>query len=124
MKREDILEQYNLLKEMMSRFLMGEKIAEKIKEIYEFAEENKMLLNEDTRKRNKVLKGSKNLLKMGIRTSEYGAFMATIIQTDDEFKRLRKLLQGLGLWDDDLSKLDEESKSIVLSTHADIGKEG
>ncbi|MBQ7360826.1 MAG: hypothetical protein IJW63_12130 [Lachnospiraceae bacterium] len=124
MKREDILEQYNLLKEMMSRFLMGEKIAEKIKEIYEFVEENKMLLNEDTRKRNKVLKGSKNLLKMGIRTSEYGAFMATIIQTDDEFKRLRKLLQGLGLWDDDLSKLDEESKSIVLSTHADIGKEG
>ena len=109
---------------MMSRFLMGEKIAEKIKEIYEFVEENKMLLNEDTRKRNKVLKGSKNLLKMGIRTSEYGAFMATIIQTDDEFKRLRKLLQGLGLWDDDLSKLDEESKSIVLSTHADIGKEG
>lgn len=101
------------------RFAQGEALIDKIQDIYELARENREVLCEDTRKRNRVLNGCKNILKKGIRTAEFGAFMATIIQTDDDFKKLKTLLEELGLWDCELGNLDVESKSIVLAVHGD-----
>ena len=101
------------------RFSHGEAICDEIQNIYELAIENKDILNTDVRKKNRVLRGCKNILKHGTKTSEFGAFMATIIQTDDDFLKLKDLLVDLNLWDDELAELDKETKSIILPTQAD-----
>ena len=101
------------------RFQQGEALSDTIQNIYELAEENKGILNSDTRKRNRVINGCKNILRKGTRTAEFGAFMATIIQTDNEFIKLKTLLVELNMWDEEMEELDKEVKDIVLPTHAD-----
>lgn len=103
----------------MSRFLQGEALSEQIQDIYELAKEHKDILMTDTQKRNRVLRGCKNILKKGTPKAEFAAFMATIIQTDDDFARLKELLKELKLWNNELDLLDIEVQSIVLSVESD-----
>lgn len=101
------------------RFEMGEALIEQIQSTYEFASENKEILSNDTRKRNRVLRGCRNLLKKGTKEAEYAAFMATIIKSELDYKKLKDLLKELYLWDDELQKLDKEIDQIKLQTEED-----
>ena len=98
------------------RFEQGNALSEKITELYEAANENKFILTSDIKKRNRILTGCKNILKQGINTAEFSAFMATTIQNEDDYHKLKKLLQELNLWDETLQKLDEATNNIKLST--------
>ena len=104
------------------RFMQGDALSNEIQNICEFAKEQKDILTTDIRKRNRVLRGCKNILKKGTKNAEFGAFMATIIQTDDDFATLKAVLKELDLWDDELELLDIEVKSIVLPVEADETK--
>lgn len=101
------------------RFDQGEKLEDKIFDIYQLANENKLILCTDIQKRNRVLRGCKNILNKGVETAEYSAFMATIIMEDDYYKKLRTILLELGLWDEELDLLDKEVESIKMRTKPD-----
>lgn len=101
------------------RFEQGEAIIEKIREIYEFASDNKNILSSNTGKKNRVLRGCKNILMKGTREAEYSAFMATIIKDDSNYQKLKTLLIGLGLWDDSLQGLDAKVDEIKMQTTPD-----
>lgn len=49
-------------------------------------------------------------------TENFSAFMATTIQEDDDYKKLKNLLQDLNLWDEEL---DKSVNKIRLATSRD-----
>ena len=102
-----------------NRYEQGEAIINQIQNIYEFAVDNKEVLCSDIRKRNRVLRGCKNILRKGIKTAEYSAFIATILQTDEDYLELKSLLKNCDLWDEELQILDEETNKIRMSVLPD-----
>ena len=94
-------------------------LADKIITIYDLAIEYQSTLSDNIPKRNRVLKGCKNLLKLCINTAEFSAFMATTIQEDDYYKKLKNLLQELNIWDEELDELDKSANKIKLATSRD-----
>ena len=97
----------------------GDAVIQKIKDIYELANENKNKLCTDTRKRNRVLNGCKNILKKGTKKEEYSAFIATIIKDDENYQKLKYMLIELELWNDELQNLDNEVEKIKMQTRPD-----
>lgn len=102
------------------RFQQGETLIKTIEHIYELASENKKKLCSDTRNKNRVLRGCKNILNQGIKKAEYSAFMATIIKNDPYYIKLKSLLMELELWDKSLQALDDEVEEIKMQTSPDI----
>lgn len=45
--------------------------------------------------------------------------MATTIQEDDYYKKLKNLLQELNIWDEELDELDKSANKIKLATSRD-----
>lgn len=115
----DVLELNNTENVVMLRFKIGEALIQEIQDIYEFAIENKDILCSKTVKRNRVLRGCRNILKKGTKDAEYAAFMSSIIMGDSYYKKLRELLKELNLWDDELQELDEEVDKIKLQRNED-----
>lgn len=101
------------------RFDVCNALSDKIIDIYELANEYQSILSTNTQKRNRVLKGCKNLLKLCTNTEEFSAFMATTIQEDDDYKKLKNLLQDLNLWNEELDELDKSVNKIRLATSRD-----
>lgn len=52
--------------------------------------------------------------------AEYAAFMATIIKSESDYEKLKKLLEELKLWDVELQELDREVDQIKLQTREDL----
>lgn len=100
-----------------SRFNQGEALINKIQDIYEFAVENQDVLCTETRKRNRVLTGCRNILKKGVRESEFSAFMATIIHDDQYYINLKELLERNGLWNSELQELHDATLINKFDTH-------
>lgn len=116
----DVLELNDTEEAVKLRFKLGEALIGQIQSTYELAKENKGTLCNDTRKRNRVLRGCRNLLKTGTREAEYAAFMATIIKSESDYEKLKKLLEELKLWDVELQELDREVDQIKLQTREDL----
>lgn len=95
-----------------TRFIVAERLNTEIENIFELALDNKDILCSNTRIKNRVLNGCKNLLKFCQPSSEYGSFMSTILHNDENFKELCKILKQLGLWNEELEELYNLSNSI------------
>lgn len=95
-----------------TRFKIGEQLSEEIGNIYELASDNRDILCTNTRKRNKVLNGCRNLLEFCQPNSEYGSFMSTILHNDEDFIALCEILKQLDLWNDELEELFIMSNDI------------
>ncbi len=101
------------------RFEQGETLIDKINDIYELAEENKEILNNNISKKNRVMRGCKNILRKGIKEAEYSAFMATIIKNDENYIKLKQLLIRLKIWNEELQSLDEQVEKIKMQIYPD-----
>lgn len=99
------------------RFNLGNELAEKVEELYHIAVDNGDALKTETVAKNKVINGCRKLLKKCLPTEEYSAFMATSLHTDNNFSALKELLTRQGLWDEELTRLFDESKNSVYDTH-------
>lgn len=88
-----------------TRFKLGEALNSEIEKIYELAYDNRETLNANTRIRNRVLNGCKNIMKFCQPDSEYGSCMATILHSNAEFKRLCDIITQFGLWNEELENL-------------------
>lgn len=96
------------------RFEQGEELSNKLELIHQLVIENKENLLESTSKKNRIIKGCHNLLKLGTKKAEYSAFMATIIQSDEKYHEIRQILIELNLWDEELKELDKETKEVAM----------
>lgn len=100
-----------------ARFQLGNQLAEKIESFYDIVVEKGAALKTDTAAKNKVVNGCRKLLKKCLPTEEYSAFMATALHSDGNFSFIKSALTEQGLWDEELSRLFEESRKSVYDTH-------
>lgn len=101
------------------RFEIGDALSNKIKEIYDNANNNKTQLTTDIGEKNKVLRGCRNILSKGTKTAPFSAFMATIIKNDEYYAKTKELLKELDLWDEELDVLDKEVDLLKMATDRD-----
>lgn len=95
-----------------TRFRVAEMLANEIESIFELASDNKDILISNTRKRNRVINGCKNLLKLCLPHSEYGSCMSTNLHDDANFIELCNIIKQINLWDGELEDLYNLSISI------------
>ena len=96
------------------RFVIGNKLNEEIEKLYEDIIELGDEILTNTRKRNRIINGCMNNLRLCTRTARFGASMATILQENDEYHELRKLLQKYNIWSDEMEQLHKEAAEICL----------
>ena len=96
------------------RFAIGNKLNEEIDKLYEDAIELGDEILTNTRKRNRIINGCINNLRLCTRTSRFGASMATTLQENDEYHELRKLLKKYDIWSDSMEQLHKEALEICL----------
>lgn len=97
------------------RFIIGDKLCNEFYTLYNNATELGEEILSNTRKRNQILNGCLNNMRLCTRKSRFGASMATVLQESDDYQALRTLLRIYNLWDDELEQLHKESLSICLS---------
>lgn len=102
---------------VQERFRMGELLQHKLQGIYELAVAFQQSNKRTARERNKIYNGCRDILRFGLAESEYAAFMATAIHQDSTYHDLRKILQMLGLWSEELENLHTASKMNVFDDH-------
>lgn len=86
------------------RFKIGDMLLKKKEEIANMAIENKELLESKTIIRNRVKNGCRDIMRQGIPSAVYSAFMSTLIYNDDNFAILCSILKEKNLWDEELEK--------------------
>lgn len=96
------------------RYEIGNKLEEEIDKLYEDAIELGEEILQNTRKRNRIIKGCYNSLLLCTKKARFGASMATVLQENEDYQELRKLLIGYGLWDNGLEELHKETIEICL----------
>lgn len=123
----DVLGLNDTDKKCKPRYLITAGILERLSDICQYAKEHRRELLNDIRKRNKIVRTCRDLLKMCTPSAEYSAFTATALQTDSDYIELRKILQDINQWNDELEVLDRESKKCIFAVggyHKIINKEG
>lgn len=96
------------------RFMIGDKLNDALEQIFSDASELGDSILTNIRKRNRIIKGCVNTLRLCTKKSRYGACMATVLQENDSYHELKKLLHHYKLWDDEMENLHQESLEICL----------
>lgn len=97
------------------RFEIGNAIQEKLEQFNEFTDDyiNGIIIN--TRRKNRIINGIKNLMKEGLPNSIYSGTTATIILTDTEYQTLKIKLNSLSFWDAELKQLETDLVKNALT---------
>ncbi|WP_286840792.1 MULTISPECIES: hypothetical protein [Sphingobacterium] len=96
------------------RFEIGNAIQEKLEQLNELTDDYLNGIQTSTRRKNRIVNGTKDLMKEGLPTAIYSATSATVILTDVEFESLKIKLNSLGLWDAELSQLEIDLNKTAL----------
>jgi uncharacterized protein (TIGR02646 family) len=96
------------------RFEIGNAIQDKLEELNELLVEYASGLHTHTKRKNRIIRGLKELMKQGLPQSIYASTSATIIITDEEYKRIKNGLRLLSLWDSELNDLEAELIKVML----------
>lgn len=96
------------------RFEIGNAIQEKLEQLNELVDDYISGLQTSTLRKNRIINGTKNLMKEGLPNSIYSGTTATIILTDTEFETLKTKLTSLSFWDAELSQLEIDLSKTAL----------
>lgn len=96
------------------RFAIGNAIQEKLEQLNELTDDYISGIQTSTLRKNRIVNGTKDLMKEGLPSAIYSATTATVILTDIEFDRLKNKLKSLGFWDKELSQLEIDLNQTAL----------
>lgn len=96
------------------RFEVGNALQDKLEFLNELTDEYIQGIQTSTRRKNRILNGSKNLMKEGLPEAIYSATSATIILTDPEYQNLKDKLKKLNFWDAEFNDLEKEISQSKL----------
>lgn len=97
------------------RFEIGNAIQDKLEQFNELTDDFISGIQTSTRRKNRIINGTKDLMKEGLPSSIYSATSATVILTDTEFDSLKIKLTSLGFWDAELRQLEIELTKTALN---------
>lgn len=109
-----VLDLNNADRLVAKRFKIGNAIQDKLEQLNELLDEYMNGQQTSTRRKNRVINGTKDLMREGLATSIYSASTATILLSDPEFGDLESKLLGLSLWDAELIQLKADLSSIAF----------
>lgn len=90
------------------RYEIGNAIHAKLEELNELTDDYVNGIQINTKRKNRIINGIKDLMREGLPTSEYSATSATVILTCIEYDNLKSKLFALNFWDMELSQLEIE----------------
>ena len=96
------------------RFEIGNAIQEKLEQLNELTDDYISGVQTSTRRKNRIVNGTKDLMREGLPTAIYSATSATVILTDTEFETLKNKLTSLGFWDAELTQLEIDLNKTAL----------
>lgn len=96
------------------RFEIGDAIQAKLEQLNELVDDFINGVQTSIRRRNRIIFGTKELLREGLPTAIYAATSATIILTDTEYTMLKNKLTELNFWDYELDNLENQVREIAL----------
>lgn len=99
---------------VLPRVKIGEGIQDNIHDLMVRVNQYNEEIDKSIISKNRIVNCTKNLLKLGQPSNEYSATIATIIQTDKEFKIVKNLMKKNKIWDEELEELELETKKIAL----------
>lgn len=99
---------------VLKRASIGNAICEKTEFLNNLLDEFISGSKSSTRTKNRIVNGTKDLLREGLPKTSYSATTATIIMHDQEFIYLKNKLLSEKLWDQELSDLEDEVYNITL----------
>lgn len=96
------------------RFEIGNAIQVKLEQLNELTDDYINGVQTSTRRKNRIVNGTKDLMKEGLPSSIYSATSATVILTDTEYNVLKTKLTSLSFWDAELSQLEADLTKTAL----------
>ena len=99
---------------VQKRFDIGNAVLTRIEGLNALLDEHPVEGRVNTKTKNRVVNGIKDLFQEGLPTSVYSATVATIMLTDNEFDTLKKKLILLNFWDDELIELEKSVQMVSL----------
>lgn len=96
------------------RFEIGNAIQMKLEQLNELTDDYISGIQTSTRRKNRIVNGTKDLMREGLPNSIYSATSATIILTDTEYDALKTKLTSLGFWDIELLQLEIDLNKTAL----------
>tara|TARA_R110002051_G_C8738549_1_gene498761 strand:- start:860 stop:1612 length:753 start_codon:yes stop_codon:yes gene_type:complete len=96
------------------RFEIGNAIQVKLEQLNELTEDYINGIQTSTRRKNRIINGTKDLMKEGLPNSIYSATTATVIVTDTEYDSLKTKLISLSFWDAELSQIEIDLTKTAL----------
>lgn len=99
------------------RYEIGNAIQVKLEQLNEITDDFINAVQTSTRRKNRIINGTKDLMKEGLPNSIYSATTATIILTDIEFGTLKAKLVLLNFWDEELSQLESDLENTAFELY-------
>lgn len=100
-------------KRVKQRFILGETLNDEIEKAREYLEDNYTDIAIAQRIKNRGVNWCKKILRFGVPTAEFSAFMATIIYNNEDYCRIKEILNENNLWCEELRQLEESLLSNV-----------
>jgi hypothetical protein len=99
------------------RYEIGNAVQIKLEQLNEITDDFINGIQTSTRRKNRIINGTKDLMKEGLPNSIYSATTATIILTDIEFETLKEKLVLLKFWDEELSQLETDLENTAFELY-------
>lgn len=109
-----VLDLNNADRLVTKRFKIGNAVQDKLEQLNELLDEYMNGQQTSTRRKNRIINGTKDLMREGLPTSIYSASTATILLSAPEFGELESKLVGLSLWDVELIQLKADLSKVAF----------
>lgn len=97
------------------RYEIGNAIEIKLEQLNELADDYVKGIQTSTRRKNRIINGTKDLMKEGLPTVIYAATTSTMILNSEEYYSLKDKIKSKNLWDNELEQLELELTKIRLN---------
>lgn len=109
-----VLDLNNQDRHCKKRFEIGNATHEKLEDFLQLIEEYESGVSTSTRRKNRIINGVKDLLRIAQPNKTYSATTSSIILSSPEFEEIKTKLTKLNFWDEEFSKLEDGCKKVNL----------
>lgn len=109
-----VLDLNNQDRHCKKRFEIGNVTHQKLEDFLDLIEEYATGKSISTRRKNRIINGVKDLLRLALPTATYSATTSSIILNSDDFTEIKMKMKKSSLWDDELDQLVVECQKVRL----------
>jgi len=96
------------------RFEIGDAVEQKIEDFLDLMSEYENGTSISTRRKNRIINGVKDLLRLGLANSSYSATTSTILLNSGDYQNLKEKMNDSELWDAELTQLETDCDKTKL----------